>query len=212
MNSASRLFERVPGLPPDGNNPRSNARSAANARDQQLIARFHAGESGAFRVLITPHFEPLLALAFRVVTDKHWAEDLVQEVLVRAHAGLGDFRGEASLRTWLFRILVRLAGEPKRWRKDGPDKDAIDVAETIPDHLEPLPVDHAIERELRERFDEALERLTTRQRTALHLRAVEGMDYDAVAEVLQCSRGAARMAVLAARRHMTKRLGGSLES
>ena len=62
-----------------------------------------------------------------------------------------------------------------------------------------------------EGIDEAMERLTTRQRTALHLRAAEGLDYATIGNVLGCTPVAARMHVLAARRHVLARLQEHLE-
>ena len=67
-------------------------------------------------------------------------------------------------------------------------------------------------RELQDRLDEAMERLTHRQRTALHLRAVEGMDYATISGVLNCSTTAARMHVLEARRKVLARLKEHIDS
>ena len=76
----------------------------------------------------------------------------------------------------------------------------------MPDHA-PSPEQPALQRELHDRLDEAMERLTPRQKTALHLRASEGMDYAAIAAVMGGSAGAARMLVLAARRRIQDRMG-----
>jgi RNA polymerase sigma-70 factor, ECF subfamily len=188
--------------------PRRDRQPLSDA-EQRWLQAFRSGNSTAFQPLVRPHLPALLALARRHCADPHWAEDLLQEVLVRAFRGLPGFRGEAALRTWLFRILVRLAADPSRWRLDD---HAVDVADfEIPDHLEELPEQGAISRELWQRLDEAMERLTLRQRTALHLRAVEGMDYAGIAAVLECSKPAARMLVLEARRKVLRRLGEHLE-
>ena len=69
----------------------------------------------------------------------------------------------------------------------------------------------AIARELQDRIEEAMERLTNRQRTALHLRAAEGMDYAAISTVLGCSSPAARMHVLEARRKILDRVKEHLD-
>jgi RNA polymerase sigma-70 factor, ECF subfamily len=177
--------------------------------EQQWLQRFRAGDQNAFQPLLRPHLAALLALAKRHCRDPHWAEDLVQETLVRAFRGLPAFRGDSALRTWLFRILVRLAAEPERWRRDRPTEslDGID----IPDHLDLRAEHDAIARELQDRLDEAMERLTLRQRTALHLRAVEGIDYAAIGSVLGCTAVAARMHVLEARRKVMARLQEHLE-
>lgn len=183
--------------------------SPRNEAEQQLLAAFAAGDASSFPLLVRPHLGALLALARRHVHDPHWAEDLLQETLVRAFRGLPGFRGESALRTWLFRILVRLAAEPSRWRWRDPAQMLGD--QDVPDHLPDQTTQPAMERELWQRLDEAMERLTPRQRSALHLRAVEGMDYRAIGGVLECSEAAARMLVLEARKRVMLRLGEHLE-
>ncbi|MBM4061101.1 MAG: sigma-70 family RNA polymerase sigma factor [Planctomycetes bacterium] len=180
----------------------------ATAAERNWLRRWADGDPGAFQALVRPHLAGLLALARRHCRDAHWAEDLVQETLVRAFRGLPGFRGDSALRTWLFRILVRLAAEPRRWRHGDPV--AGSVAD-VPDRLADLAEQDAIARELQDRLDEAMERLTARQRTALHLRAVEGLDYAAIAAVLQCSPVAARMHVLEARRKVMARVQEHLD-
>lgn len=177
--------------------------------ERHWLSRCQAGDPTAFQPLLRPHLNGLLALARRHCRDPHWAEDLVQETLVRAFRGLPSFRGDSALRTWLFRILVRLAAEPQRWRR-GQGAEPLGEID-VPDQLETPPEHDAIARELQDRLDEAMERLTTRQRTALHLRAVEGMDYAAISAVLQCSPVAARMHVLEARRKVMARVQEHLD-
>jgi RNA polymerase sigma-70 factor, ECF subfamily len=181
----------------------------AAASELHLLRRWQAGDTAAFQPLLRPHLPALLGLAKRHCRDPHWAEDLVQETLVRAYQNLASFRGEAALRTWLFRILVRLASEPQRWRRGDRTESLGD--RDVPDHLELRAEHDAIARELQDRLDEAMERLTVRQRTALHLRAVEGLDYAAIGEVLACTAVAARMHVLEARKKVMARLEGHLE-
>ncbi|MEO6597213.1 MAG: sigma-70 family RNA polymerase sigma factor [Planctomycetota bacterium] len=177
--------------------------------ERHWLSRCQAGDSAAFQPLLRPHLPGLLALAKRHCRDPHWAEDLVQETLVRAFRGLPDFRGDSALRTWLFRILVRLAAEPQRWRRGERSQPLGEI--DVPDHLG-APAEHdAMARELQDRLDEAMERLTVRQRTALHLRAVEGMDYAGISAVLACSPVAARMHVLEARRKVMERVREHLD-
>ncbi len=178
---------------------------SCTAEERALLARFRAGESTAFHALVRPHLPPLLALARRLTGDHQWAEDLTQETLVRAYRALEGFRAEASLRTWLFRIQIRLAGEPARWRRTERASSLADL--DVPDQLGAAPEQPALQRELQDRLAEAMERLSTRQRTALHLRAVEGLDYAAIAGVMECTAGAARMLVLAARKRVLDRMG-----
>jgi RNA polymerase sigma-70 factor (ECF subfamily) len=188
--------------------PDACSNSRLTAAEQILLAQLRAGDRSVAQTLLRPLLPSLLGLSRRLVADKHWAEDLVQETLVRALQGLPGFAGRSSLRTWVLRILARLASEPQRWRRRERARPLADV--DVPDALGPAPDVPARERELHERLAEAMERLTLRQRTALHLRASEGLDYAAIAAVLGCAPGAARMLVLAARRRIRERMGGHL--
>ncbi|MEM7202148.1 MAG: RNA polymerase sigma factor [Planctomycetota bacterium] len=191
----------------------SESQAAGRARcgpeELALLASFRGGDAEAFPALVRPHLGALQALARRLAGDRQWGEDLVQETLLRAYRALAAFRGDASVRTWLFRIQCRLATEPARWRR-GDHAGGAPPAD-VPDHLGPSPEQGSLQRELRDRLDEAMERLPARQRTALHLRAVEGLDYATIGQVLECSGGAARMLVLAARQRVMERLGRYLE-
>lgn len=188
--------------------PRS---ATVTAQEQVWLARCREGDQSAFQCLLRPHLTGLLSLARRYCRDPHWAEDLVQETLVRAFKGLPNFRAESALRTWLFRILVRLAYEPARWQRSMPTQSLGDM--DVPDHYDGNKAEQqAIARELKDRLDEAMERLTHRQRTALHLRAVEGMDYATISSVLHCSATAARMHVLEARRKVLARVKEHIDS
>jgi RNA polymerase sigma-70 factor (ECF subfamily) len=184
-------------------------RSAVSDQEQRWLERCRGGDSQAFQQLLRPHLTGLLALAKRYCRDPHWAEDLVQETLVRAFRGLPAFRGDSALRTWLFRILVRLASEPNPWRRGQAAEPLGEI--DVPDRLDARAEHDAIARELQHRLDEAMERLTWRQRTALHLRAVEGLDYRAISAVLSCSTTAARMHVLEARRKVLDRVKEHLD-
>lgn len=189
----------------DADVSRQPATGRCTPEELELLDQLRAGERAAFQSLVKPHVASLLALGRRLTGDHQWAEDLTQETLVRAYKGISGFRGDASLRTWLFRIQTRLAAEPDRWRRR--DRMSSLTGIDVPDHLGPAPQEPTLQRELRDRLDEAMERLTSRQRAALHLRAVEGLDYSAVARAMGCRPGAARMLVLAARRRVLERMG-----
>ena len=182
--------------------------TGASDTERRWLLAFQHGDAAAFQPLVRPHLGALLTLARRHCRDRHWADDLVQETLVRAFRGLLAFRGEAALRTWLFRILVRLASEPSRWQRRDP---AMPLEIDVPDHFAEPVGTGAMTQELQQRLDAALERLPVRQRSALHLRAVEGMDYAAIAGVLECTPAAARMLVLEARRKVLARMQEHLE-
>ena len=107
--------------------------------------------------------------------------------------------------------LVRLASEPARWQRKMPTQPLSEI--DVPDHFDGKQAEQsAIGRELKDRIEEAMERLTERQSTALHLRAVEGMDYASISEVMGCSSAAARMHVLEARNKVLARVKEHLDT
>ena len=76
------------------------------ARDGELLDRARQGDAPAFGMLIRPHDKHLYRIARSVLSDDQEAEDAVQETFIRMFTGLRDFRGTASLRTWLTRIVL----------------------------------------------------------------------------------------------------------
>lgn len=168
-----------------------------------------AGDRRAFDRLVRPLLGNLLALARRLA-GADGGEELLQEVLIRAHRGLPRFRGDCTFRAWLVSIVYRLATEPERYRGPRPLPGVVDHEVTIPDRMDADPGELVSTRDLLKRVEAAMERLPVRQRTALHLRAVEGWDYAEIAETLDTSEGACRNAVMDARRRLRERLGDEL--
>lgn len=74
--------------------------------DEQLVARIGAGDALALEVLLTRYTPWIHALAQRMVWDREDARDVTQEILLKVITRLGSFRGEASFRTWLYRVSV----------------------------------------------------------------------------------------------------------
>lgn len=173
------------------------------------LAAAQAGDAEAFDRLVRPLLGNLLALCRRLSKGDAAAEELLQEGLIRAHRGLAGFRAESSFRSWLMSILYRLASAPERL---GPRRlpGQVAVSDEIPDGLASDPLERVSSRDTLRRVEEAMERLPVRQRTALHLRAVEGWGYDEISRVLDTSRGAVRNSVLDARRRLRERLGDLL--
>jgi RNA polymerase sigma-70 factor (ECF subfamily) len=175
----------------------------------QPLEAARRGDRQAFDRLVRPLMGNLLALARRLGGPQS-GEDLLQEALIRAHRGLPDFRGDCTFRSWIIGILFRLGSEPRRFRGPGPLPGQVELTALIPDRLDVDPGEQVTTRDLLKRVEAAMERLPVRQRTALHLRAVEGWDYGEIAAALETSEGATRNAVMEARRRLRDRLGDEL--
>jgi RNA polymerase sigma-70 factor (ECF subfamily) len=172
----------------------SNALAQADEpTDLELIARWKAGDQRAATALVERHADAvtrfITSVGVRVDVD-----DLVQDTFVRAFASLDSFRGESSLRTWLFTIARRLVLDRRRSerRRGGGAQMQVEVqdadAVTEYDALDAVVADEA-ERRMRE----AVARLTPTQREVFTLRVGEGLSYREIAEAVDTTEGAARV-------------------
>jgi len=184
-----------------------------------LLARARAGDEGAFGVLIAPYQRELHVHCYRMLGSVHDAEDVLQEVLVRAWRHLGTFDGRGPVRGWLYRIATnrcltarsRAAASPAPVLSvPPPPPNAPDVQVTA---LHPYPDewlaelagadDPAAGYELRESvqlaFLTVVQLLPARQRAVLLLRDVLGFSAAETAQILQASQAAVTSSLQRAR-------------
>ncbi len=179
--------------------------------DTEAIQQLRAGEMDALRALYDRHRARIYQLGCRYLGDPTEAEDLVQQVFIKAYENAGKFRGEAQVSTWLYRIAVNAALERRRRRRTvGIDdihplgsealaKTATLAAEARSGlNYRPAmagrdigadPEGAAERHSLQERLNEALEELSPTQRLAFVLRHWEGMSIREIAEVLGAAEG-----------------------
>jgi RNA polymerase sigma-70 factor (ECF subfamily) len=157
--------------------------------DQELIARWRAGDELAATMLVARHAPALSRFAASSGAGAD-VEELVQDTFVRAFASLDTFRGEASLRTWLFTIERRLLLDRRRAeRRRPPDVELEETHATAAGD----PLDSVVARESRERLRVAVERLSPTQREVFTLRVGEGLSYREIAQAVGTTEGAARV-------------------
>jgi RNA polymerase sigma-70 factor, ECF subfamily len=139
--------------------------------DRELLAAHLAGDRYAFARLAERHLGTLWSVALRALADRRDADEAVQDTLVRAHQGAAGYRGEASVRHWLVRILVNVCRDRyrrnRRRAEHGADPHTLAAA--------PDPRDLAGEVHLRLEVWEALLRLPLDQRLVVLL--VNGLGY-----------------------------------
>jgi RNA polymerase sigma-70 factor (ECF subfamily) len=172
-----------------------------------------------FVALVDPYRRELLAHCYRMLGSFHDAEDALQDTLLRAWRGFGQFEGRSSVRTWLYRIATRvcLTAADSRERRVLPSgisdpledgaaplgsrRPEVPWLEPIPDHaFASDPADVVVSREAtRLAFVAALQYLPARQRAALLLRDAVGLSAAEVAELLALSTAAVNSALLRAR-------------
>ena len=176
------------------------------------------GDERAFARLVEPHRRELRAHCYRMAGSLLDADDLLQESLLRAWRGLASFEGRASLRTWLYKVTTHACLDqldrksPRLLPQDmGPASDGR-VGPPIEDaaFIEPAPADLYERREdVALAFLVALQLLTPKQRAALILRDVVGMEASECAELLGISAAAVSSALQRAREVLAARPHGA---
>jgi len=190
--------------------------------DHDLVERSKTGDQDAFRLIFERYRRRAYALALGVVKDKDAALDVVQEAFLRAHRHLGDFEGNASVYTWLYRIVMNASIDHVRKvgrRKSVDYDDAVahleeaspaDAAALVPELLRGNPAKEVARREIREKIDAALGEISENHRAVLIMREVDGLSYEEMAKVMKCSKGTIMSRLFHARKNMQKLLLASL--
>ena len=165
-------------MPPDGHLPDSAETEAS------LLARAQAGDVAAFEQLSGAYADRLFMLLVRLLGDRAEAEDVAQEVMLRAWRGIARFRGQSSYFTWLYRIAVNEANRALEKRARRPAGVSIGARELeLAAAPEEEPSRQAENTELRRALGQALADLPPPLRTAIVLRDVEGLSTQEAAEI-----------------------------
>ena len=178
--------------------------------DVELVVRFQQGEESAFDDLVRRHMRDAFGFCLRLSGDPAAAEELSQDGFVLAHRSLKGFRGEASFRTWLYRILLNLHRD--RIRRKSREEARL---ETLRQHAaESHGSDPGAEKRAEE-LDEVIRRrvaeLPDRQREVLVLHVYQGLDYRAIAAALDCSYDDVKVNLSLARKKLREVLRENLE-
>jgi len=174
-------------------------------REASLIQRCAAGEEAAYAELVAEHQRMVVQLAVNLLGDRDEALDLSQEVFLRVFRTIHRFRGQSSLRTWIYRIAVNQARNRHRFwrRRHRADQVSLDAhvaahgdffsgGESGPDRL-------LAQKELAERLYHALDALPFDQRTAIVLREIDGLSYEEIAFSLGVAVGTVKSRLTRAR-------------
>jgi len=187
----------------------------------QFLEKLRRGDALAYERLVAENSGDVYALLFRLTSDAEEARDLTQETFLRAFQSIDRFRGDASLKTWIYRIAINQARNRWRWwrrrRRDVTvSLDATDdqreqpLAATLPCENSPSPEQQTLAREREAQLREALCGLRRSYREAVILRDVEGFSYEEIAQTLQISIGTVKSRISRGRLELRQQLEGSL--
>lgn len=177
--------------------------------DESLVNRARKGDFQAFESLFERHRSMVYRFAYQMAPRRDDAEDMVQEVFVRAYQNLHRYRDEAKFTTWLLRIATNLGTDRARMSHRRHALEQQEAAGALvwmtQDHSED-PV-HNLESERRiEALRKALNALPPHHRSVIVLRDLEERDYNEIADILKCTIGGAKLRVLRARRALRDRM------
>jgi RNA polymerase sigma-70 factor (ECF subfamily) len=173
----------------------------ADQSDSALVERCRAGDEVAFTALVDRYKDLVFGLVVRLVGDRQRADDLAQEAFLRIHRGLPYFRGEASLSTWIYRIVVNLCAQERGRRAPEASLDEID--ERGRPRVDASRIDRAFsDLELQDRLRKALEQLPDRYRVLIAAHYLEGVQYEALAEALDMPLGTVKTHLHRAKRRL----------
>jgi RNA polymerase sigma-70 factor (ECF subfamily) len=157
--------------------------------EQDLIRKARGGDQQAFAELVMLHADRVYGALRRFGLDAVDADEVAQEVFLRAWRGLGRFEERAQLSTWLYRIAFneakrRLSRRTLPRAQPAPEGDALDPVAALPEPVESGPEARALAGELERRLDAALDELPPEWRDAVVLRDIEGLSTHEAAEVV----------------------------
>jgi RNA polymerase sigma-70 factor, ECF subfamily len=175
------------------------------ADEAQLVDRLRRGDPRAFEELVIAYQHRVFGVALRMLGSRAEAEEAAQEVFLRAHRAIADFRGDAKLSTWLYAIasrlcMNRLASGERRLLREGEET----LARIPSGH--PSPADELERSERDAALHRAIAELSDERRMVVVLRDLEGLSYEEIASALDLELGTVRSRLHRARMDLKEKL------
>ena len=172
--------------------------------DLALVRRAKKGDYRAFDLLVLKYQSRIVSIAFKFVKEIQLAEDISQESFIKAYRSIDSFREESAFYTWLYRITANTAKNylvSKDRRKESSISE-LSISEN--ENFFDLPTNDSPEQilmaqSLKDTIYDALSGLPKDTRTALSLREFEGLNYEEIAEIMNCPVGTVRSRIFRGR-------------
>jgi RNA polymerase sigma-70 factor, ECF subfamily len=191
----------------------------SHGEEDALVTALSQGSEDAYEILIQRYQQPVYSLVCRLLNDPADAPDIVQEVFLKIFRNIGAFRGNSSLKTWIYRIAVNEAYNHRRWfcrhqRQEvalGAEEGTANCTVGVADPGR-SPFEQAADRETRALVEQALEKLNPKFRAAVVLRDIEDLNYEDIATVLDVSLGTVKSRIMRGREALRRILEERLET
>ena len=182
-----------------------------------LVDHAKSGDTQSFEELVSRYRDRVYARAFSIMRNEDLAIDLSQNAWIKAWQRLEQFHGDASFVTWLNRIITNLCLDELRRQK----RLKTDSIEEIQEDTGPVenrmeiqdfdPIAKLNQQELRERIDDAMDKLSVNHRTVLLLYEYEQLEYKQIADQMDTTIGTVMSRLFYARKKMASLLGAALK-
>lgn len=177
--------------------------------DLEIVRRVQAGDVAAFDRIVERYRERVFGILYNLTSNREDAADLTQEAFIKAFQSIHRFSGQASFFTWLYRIAVnstlshlRKARIRSFFSLERIDSDEPVAKEIIAALTDTTGVERdTYVRELQEKLNDALQKLSIKHRTVVTLFEIDGLSHQEIADVMDCSVGTVR-----SRLHYAKQL------
>jgi len=194
---------------------------AAIASQPSGAGKADTGTVLSFEELFERHHSMVFRLLYRILGNREEALDASQEVFLSIYQKMDTYRGDASLKTWIYRIAINRAYNRCRWWNRIRRREMISLEEHL-DAATRFSLSKALEtngqspeeilliREEQEKIESSLQKLPVKQRVALIMRDVEGLAYEEIAEILQVSIGTVKSRIARGREELKRQCTGML--
>jgi RNA polymerase sigma-70 factor (ECF subfamily) len=187
-----------------------------SAEEALFVARLQANEDAAYDELVRTYSGSIFHVAYRMLGDSAEASDVVQEIFLKVFRNIGGFKGEAALKTWIFRIAFSEILNRLRWWKrrhrfatmsldEHPNGNGSNPGQSVASSS-PTPEQVLQSKEEETAIQEALGKISKDHRSIIVLRDIEGFSYTEIADVLGVSIGTVKSRLARARGDLKKSL------
>ena len=177
--------------------------------DIDVVRRVQSGDVAAFDLLVLKYRGRIYSVVYNLTSNREDAADLTQDAFIKSFQSINRFQGQSSFFTWLYRIAVNSTLTHLRKNRlrtffsfEKINEDDKVSAEVIAALTDGTGADHeTFARELQEKLNEAMQKLSIRHRTVITLFEIDGLSHQEIAEIMNCSVGTVR-----SRLHYAKQL------
>lgn len=177
-----------------------------------MVKLIKSGDRQAFNLLVTEYQQRVINISYSMLSDREEAYDAAQEVFVKIYRYIGNFRGDSSLSTWIYRITKNVCSDFLRKRReavislDEEDEKKIEIGDTSY-----FPEKHSERAEMLRVLKNAMERLDENSRMVITLYETEDLSYDEISDILNLPVGTVKSRLNRAREKLKNILSENRE-